>query len=456
VSYKNKKIIMTEEFPNPNAQNFEALPAEHIEVTREDIDRAGVEDIWVAIDSYRADINHRMDGATGPVVQRGLEKEYERAELAADWSMKLAESNKKHRDANQDEETFREFIDRNYSEDTHPAVIEQLSKVYDFAHSGAYDKFVGEAISTRRQSQSEVLEVASPEAVAVQAEAPTHDSVSREQAEHQRQAIHQANARSSVEQARGVEVFDDIVRLGKGKTRIYTDKQGRGYTEIGDSGGSANPDQGIATVARMVEQANPRDWRQHVSEAVGFEDITEFNKREVEHVHVEKGRFGRKHETPFTTTEIVPGSEHPKLIRNELTGQDEPAVRLQYQFAVSDGSVRSGEVPGYATANGSRFGNELQVSVELPKSVADKLKEQVRHDPASVRTLIKKLMLENNDGTITEETLRSSSESQMYRLPPYQELPHGWTVAMIKDTKFGLGDPIDQVEGQIERLPISK
>ncbi len=134
-------------------------------------------------------------------------------------------------------------------------------------------------------------------------------------------------------------------------------------------------------------------------------------------------------------TETVPNSDYPVMIRNEQTGQDEPAVRFRYNFGYDENADDLNKLPRYKEFQGGRSGQIINVSVDLPKSVATELQAQIARDPASVRTLAEKLFLENNDGRMTEEYWRSGGSAKNPIRPPYEKLPESWSLGFITSTE---------------------
>lgn len=119
-----------------------------------------------------------------------------------------------------------------------------------------------------------------------------------------------------------------------------------------------------------------------------FSGVVEEDVHEVERERQVKGRFGRPATERYTATETVANSEHPVMIPNERTGQDEPMIRFRYKFSLNGDEVSSsGEPLRYQEFRGHRQGQSITASVDLPKSVADQLREQVGRDPQSMRGL---------------------------------------------------------------------
>jgi hypothetical protein len=242
------------------------------------------------------------------------------------------------------------------------------------------------------------------------------------------------DARSKVESAQNREIFDDIVRFGKNRTQLNMDVKG-GFQFIGDGPKADAKNSVIPEHIRKESERNP-DWRLHLNEAVMFSDVTEPRTRVVTKERLVKGRFGRSHTQEYNETEEIPDSGRPVMIRNEQTGQDEPATRFRYQFAYSGPAGSSGNLPKYKEYNGNRSNSQhVLVGLDLPKSVATKLQDLIQKDPTSVRSLVEKLVLENNNGSINEAMWRSGSGADNQIRPPYEKLPNDWNIALITATE---------------------
>jgi hypothetical protein len=256
------------------------------------------------------------------------------------------------------------------------------------------------------------------------------------------------NARSKVESAHNRELFDDIVRFGKNRTQLNMDVKG-GFQFIGDGPKTGGKNLVIPEHIKKELERDP-DWRLHLNEAVMFSDVTEPQTRTVTKERPVKGRFGFSHTEPFTETEEIPDSEVPVKMRNEQTGQDEPVVRFRYKFAYSVSAGNSRELPAYKEYNGHRGGQHVLAGLDLPKSVAAKLQEQIQKDPTSVRSLVERLVLENNNGSVNEEMWRNGGQTKNPIRPPYENLPDDWSIALIKATESaGLRGVHDH---QVQRL----
>jgi hypothetical protein len=445
---------MKENFPTPANTSGSAapIPQDTPEITRQDIDSAGFEDVSVALDNYRVLLSNQLVATSSPAVQKSLEQVLHQAELTDELSIKWLDSNTKRSEDLQGHETFKEFLARNEAEETHPAVLERISSVTNLVLSRVYDNYVGEAILARRQK--EAVDVA-PTGTGPEQEQDTQFDISEElgrQAEQRR--TFEESARKNVEQARGVEVFDNVVQLAKNRTYLKTDLHG--YTYLGDVKRIGTDREVIPKSIRQEAEANP-DFRQHLNEAVMFTDLTEPQTRTVTKEREVKGRFGRSKPEEYTVNETIPNSDHQVMIKNEETGQDEPAVRFRYNFGYSLPAISAGELPSYQEFQGSRAGQTIQVSVDLPKSVANRLQEQIEQDPASARELAEKLFLQNNDGQLTEEYWRKGGAVGHPIRPPYEKLPEDWNIAIVTgaESTKGTSKDFDHVlSHQVQRIRV--
>lgn len=226
-----------------------------------------------------------------------------------------------------------------------------------------------------------------------------NDSTASRPASEQAQAID--DAQRSVEVARSSELMDEIVKLGKGNTLLYTDTVAVtiGYQFVGDSPKRDFSQLGVPR--GLLDKFKSRDWRDELNEVAMFSDVVE-------------------------------GEAH-KLIRNELSGQDEPVVRFRYAFQYGNAAIGSAgdELPKYQEFSGGRLGQQVLVGLDLPKSVADQLQEHITDDPKSVRTLVEQLFLQNSGGKVTAESWNEGGKVKHPIRPPYEQLPKDWTMAVI-------------------------
>lgn len=306
------------------------------------------------------------------------------------------------------------------------------------------------AISDVLRSKSEQPAAVNPSPA--QPETQTIDP--QAEAAQQRQFVDEA--RQTVEQARSVELLDTIVKLGKNQTLLETDIM-KGFIFIGDGGKQNDRFMYMQNLDELCKRDTKAiGWQEELNEVAMFSDVVEQDTQTVTTEHVTTGRLGRTHKTESTSTEVVPGSEHPKLIRNEITGQDEPAVRFRYRFMYGIKTSQQDGLPKYREFGGYRGGQHVHASVELPKSVADELQEQVRQNPSTARAIAEKLFLSNSDGTMTEEFWRSGREGVNHPIrPPYEQLPTDWTVAVVTAQETEHNGRPNTLNYAIERVPIN-
>lgn len=312
----------------------------------------------------------------------------------------------------------------------------------------SYYKSVGDVIRARQERESSFESEPGPSPTKPQLELPKVDP--KVEAAAKVQAI--IEARTSVERARNAELFNDIVRVGKNKTQLHADFT-RGFTDLGDGLKTDRENKKIAYMPQQIRQEVNKDpnWRNHLNEAVSFSAVNEVKTQQVTRKHEQKGKFGRTHSTEYTVTETIPGSEHPKIMRNELTGKDEPTVRFRYMFKYSDQALMEKELPRYKEFKGSRDGAQILAGVDLPESIARNLERAIMQDPASARDIVERLFLENNDGSITEQHWSEGGENKHPMRPPYEQLPKDWTIAVLKGSE--LNDVSNVHYGAIDRLP---
>jgi hypothetical protein len=138
---------------------------------------------------------------------------------------------------------------------------------------------------------------------------------------------------------------------------------------------------------------------------------------------IEKRRLFRTETSE--TEESVKGPVESMTIDNPVTGEQEPAVVVAYQFRTGsrqhNGKTVLYEGPTYMS-NG-RPGNSLIVQTILPFSVAAKLFEGVSNDPLIAREFAEILAKRNG---ITEK-----SWDGLVR-PPYDQLPADWEMGVVQ------------------------
>jgi hypothetical protein len=434
------------ELPHNNPQFDPTQVNLAAEITREEIEAASATDIRAAADSevgrlQSIQANYPTSGGEWQRV-RGMIADAGRAEQ---YAMRYGQRADKYAD-------FGSYLDAEIEDAMtidNPDKLSLHINVKDWFESTAAQRAIGDVLRSK-QEQPATPEPTSPAAE----EIPERDTET--EAARQQQAVD--GARQSVEQARSVELLDDIVKLGKGHTLIHTDVHG-GFKDVGD--GSMGERKLVHIPQPLRENRDATDWREEPNEIAMFSDVVEQETREVSIPQETKGRFGRTHKWDHVTTEVVPGSEHPKMIPNELTGQEEAAVRFRYCFNLrtskASRAVDDGELPGYQEFSGYRQGQTFTVSVELPKSIADQLRTQVEKDPSAARVLAEKLTLSNSDGKITDQEWFKGKETVAHPIrPPYEQLPTDWTVAVVtsQETASGHFDPTSQGP-TISRVPLA-
>jgi hypothetical protein len=374
-----------------------------------------------------------MIGASGPAEQKSSRNRMIAAESTSESIIYWQHSNNTRSNVGQPTETFKDFLDRESMVD---GASEKIIAAASFVYDRPYEISVADVIREKREESLKAGETSTAASQPEQLQAESVEATRHQEAEQQRKASDEAKAREAVEQAHGAEVFDDILHFAKDKTYLYTDI--KGYTPLGDA---KLKDAGRTQIPQSIlqEARKSPDYRQHLNEVVMFSGLTESDKRTVTRERQVKGKFGRSHTETYTDIEVVPDSKHPVLIHNEQTGQDEPSIRFRYNFKYSDYmSVDDRRaLPPYQEFQGGRSGQTVQASIDLPESIANRLKTQIEQDPSSVRELVEKLFLNNHDGRITEDYWRKGGTSEHPIRPPYEKLPDDWTIALIDDAAKG-------------------
>lgn len=167
------------------------------------------------------------------------------------------------------------------------------------------------------------------------------------------------------------------------------------------------------------------------AEAFLFEPDTTTRYKTVTKTIETGGRFKKKTKQ---VQEQVPDGEVPTMVMNPATGQQEPGVKVAYQF--NGNNRRDGaqtayyKGPKYTTESG-RSGNQLWIEATLPKSIADRLKQEVTSNPEVAHEFAKTLALNNG---ITEQAWNNGVQ------PPFDKVPSDWTMAVVnlqKNTQYG-------------------
>lgn len=232
-------------------------------------------------------------------------------------------------------------------------------------------------------------------------------------------------------------LIGEVLRAAKGSARIHTSVTQRAKLQFKDREDTAYND-GFSDFGDGLNWGEFH-WREGGTflevkdspEALIFESDTATRYKSVTKTVETGGRFRKKTEQ---IEEQVPDGEVPVMILNPATGQQEPGVKVRYQFDSNghdynyDHALESKGRPQYNAPDNNRGGNQLFIEVTLPKTVADNLKQIALHDPSTARQFAQSLLAENG---ATQATVK---------MPPYAEMPADWTMAitdMHKDSQFG-------------------
>lgn len=346
-------------------------------------------------------------------------------------------------------ETFSDFVDQKIDEaielDEDEEMMDKLSQVNSLVGGEAYERIVGDMLDVAAESD---------EAPDVTVEPVDVYEESTSEVSQARQAATQAEARQSVESLyENIELFDDIVTFAKNKTAINVDAKG-GYQSVGDIGRVQANDLEVISQDVQTEQS-----KIGFIEAATFTQLQEYDQREVT-VQVgweKKNRFSKQVPKMGTKFEDIPGSEHPLMIVNPDTDQKEPTVRFRYKFGYEASDMQrvyDGELPRYQSFNDPRDGQCVRLGIDLPKSIADKLQEQMKTDPATVRTLVEKLALSNNNGNINEKYWNKGEGNGRIK-PPYELLPDDWTIAVVTGYEVKQYNHPQFVDYTVDRLTLN-
>lgn len=406
------------------------------EVTRDEVLSADAEQLVAAANMDIA----RIQSLISEVEHGGIEWNKLREQLASAGQVAQHARQYKNSSRLSGAESFSQFLNDNMSDADEVDDLDELEayqqtedwmlKQADLSDGG----MIGDVLRTERQ----MLEETEPR----QADSPAvvESAETFEQPANQTSA--EAEARNSVECIFEDELFEDIVKLGKNRTQLHTDVKG-GFKYIGDGPQGQRSLLKHESFMQMYARENPAsNWREELNEFAMFTDVVEREYRQVTVPHETKGRFGRTIRTESTRNEVISGSERPKMIRNESTGQDEPLVVFAYKFNLRSKHAQraesKGELPSYREFYGNRSGQIVEAGLELPKSIADTLRERIRADPTIVRSLVEKLFLENSSGQMSEQSWHQGSEDSQHPVrPPYEQLPSDWNIALITNSKGG-------------------
>ena len=233
-------------------------------------------------------------------------------------------------------------------------------------------------------------------------------------------------------------LIGEVLRAAKGSARIHTSLTMSAKLQFKDREDTAYND-GFSDFGDGLNWGDFQ-WREvgaflkvdDSREAFIFEPDTATRYKAVTKTVETGGRFRKKTEQ---IEEQVTDGEVSVMIVNPATGQQEPGVKVRYQF---DGNGidynydhATGESKGrpiYVAPDNNRGGNQLFIEVTLPKTVADNLKQTALRDPSTARQFAQSILAENG---ATQATVK---------IPPYAEMPADWTMAitdMHKDTQYG-------------------
>lgn len=182
-------------------------------------------------------------------------------------------------------------------------------------------------------------------------------------------------------------------------------------------------------------------------EAVAFTESTEpvMEKRLVKPAK-QAGLFSKAQPAQYSETEV--GRQRRQIV-NAATGQAEPAVFVDYSFdGYKDGDVPRQayeDMPPYAETGGSRLNNAVQVRLEMPESVATRLRYQLAKDPQVIRRLVDRVLVESYDkgSKVMNEEIwfnglaRTDGTHYGAARPPYGQLPAGWKLHVIEPLQPG-------------------
>lgn len=215
-------------------------------------------------------------------------------------------------------------------------------------------------------------------------------------------------------------LFMEVLSAAKGQTRIHTDIPSRDSLHYSE--GMSEPRSGFGSFGDGVRQEDGNFYSNKLEDKTSveaflleedmrviYETITEVIKK--------KGLFRSKDET---IEKQVPKGKEPNMITNPVTGEQEPAVKVAYQFNSNSLIYFDVKGPVYRTTGG-RSGNMLFVEVTLPKSIAENLRHEILRDPKVARRFAKDLAFKSG---ITDESWDNVV------CPPYDQLPSGWNLAV--------------------------
>lgn len=145
---------------------------------------------------------------------------------------------------------------------------------------------------------------------------------------------------------------------------------------------------------------------------------------------VRSGLFGKKTVPPPVR---VKTGEQPIMMANPISGQQERAVEVTYQFNSQDYFFKApiGDTPTYRTQSG-RGGNMLIVQVKLPQSIANAMIAEVERNPQFARIFAERLTVSDRTGFSAEDW--NGKPDKLFKVkPPYDTLPAGWTLSVYNE-----------------------
>lgn len=268
-------------------------------------------------------------------------------------------------------------------------------------------KYLRKLLQTQRRKDSTIKDLVAPSPAEV---SKLEDEARGKAAEVEKQAL----MKSILRAAEGSVVIETTVMAQQGQLRFKDGYDGpstpTGLTRFGDG----SPRGGYREGGRFLPAKDS-------PEALIFEPTT--TPRYETDIQKEKGFFGLAR----TTENRSYAGEEPSMMTNPITGTEEPAVSVRYQFNGNTGYGYNSETgektgfPAYKTPEEyGRSGNYLFVEMTLPQTIANELREIALTDPLVARQLAESILAANG----------ATKESGMVKLPPYNELPAGWTMAV--------------------------
>jgi len=158
----------------------------------------------------------------------------------------------------------------------------------------------------------------------------------------------------------------------------------------------------------------------------------------------------RKAARPAQTRREQVGTQRAYGI-NQETGRQEPLSSVTYTFHIPSSERGIADLPGmpqYRETGGTRFGNMLQVQIQLPESVAGRLRGELATNPDAIRDIADGMVLKAfaddpkkmdpglwfNYGNRREPNGQGTSGRGR---PPYEYLPEGWQLHIIEPARPG-------------------